>query len=319
MLHRPQEYVRAIGDAAREGYDVLVIDSLSHAWNGREGALELVDKAAKKSRSGNSYMAWRDVTPLHNQLVDAILTFPGHIIATLRAKTEYVLETNAKGQQVPRKVGMAPIQRDGLEYEFDIVADLDVDNTLIVSKSRCPALSGAVVTKPGPEFATSIREWLSDGDAPAEHAKPPIRDYKAEVTGSHTSEEVDAAKREKERQAAHSKAWIARHLPKLVAMETQARFAASAGGDVLDEAQRRFALWLTLRAFDLEDLRGHPRKQAWDSIRNVGAGLGMSPQETRELMAHAKGEAHAMNADDGEPEPEPAALVDAMDEDEVAD
>lgn len=164
--HAPQEYVQAIQDAAREGYDVLVIDSLSHAWNGRGGALEQVDMAAKRTQN-NSYVAWRDVTPQHNALVDAILTYPGHVIVTMRAKTEYVLETGKNGKQTPRKVGMAPIQRDGMEYEFDVVADMDLDHNMIVSKSRCSALADAVISRPDTGMADTLRTWLSDGvDAP---------------------------------------------------------------------------------------------------------------------------------------------------------
>lgn len=164
--HSPGEYVDAIKDAAREGYDCLVIDSLSHAWNGRGGALEMVDNAAKRSRD-NSYVAWRDVTPQHNALVDAILTYPGHVVVTMRAKTEYVLETGKNGKQAPRKVGMAPIQRDGMEYEFDVVGDMDLDHNLMISKSRCSALADAVISKPGARVAETLRAWLSDGaDAP---------------------------------------------------------------------------------------------------------------------------------------------------------
>lgn len=168
--HSPGEYVDAIRDAAREGYDCLVIDSLSHAWNGRGGALEMVDNASKRSQ-GNSYVAWRDVTPQHNALVDAILTYPGHVVVTMRAKTEYVLETGKNGKQTPRKVGMAPIQRDGMEYEFDVVADMDLDHNMMISKSRCSALADAVINKPGAAVAETLRAWLSDGvDAPAPDA-----------------------------------------------------------------------------------------------------------------------------------------------------
>src|SRR5690606_5228856 len=103
----PEVYVEAIKAAEAAGYDVLVIDSLSHAWMGKDGALELVDKAAKRYQ-GNSFAAWRDVTPLHNQLVDTILQARLHVIATFRAKTEWVLETDPKtGKTQPRKVGLA--------------------------------------------------------------------------------------------------------------------------------------------------------------------------------------------------------------------
>jgi hypothetical protein len=166
----PQTYVQAIQAADAAGYDVLVIDSLSHAWFGKDGALEQVDKAAKRSNSQNSFTAWREVTPHHNAMIDAILQCRCHVIVTMRAKTEYVMEVNEKGKSVPRKVGLAPVQRDGLEYEFDIVADMNLDNDLIVSKSRCPAMSGQVINKPGKNVADILMAWLTDG-AP-EQPKP---------------------------------------------------------------------------------------------------------------------------------------------------
>jgi len=161
----PERYVEAITAAAQAGYQILIIDSLSHAWSGKDGALEMVDRAAKKSQSGNTYTAWRDVTPKHNEMVDAIVQAPLHVIATMRAKTEYVLETNERGKQVPRKVGLAPVQRDGMEYEFDVVATMDADNNMIVEKSRCEAMSGQVYAKPNGQVSEILNRWLS-GEKP---------------------------------------------------------------------------------------------------------------------------------------------------------
>lgn len=166
----PQQYIEAIKMA--QGYDWLIIDSLSHAWMGKDGALELVDKAAKRTQSGNSFGAWREVTPLHNALVDAILQCSCHLIATMRAKTEYSMEKDEKtGRTAVRKVGLAPVQRDGLEYEFDVVADMSIENDLMVTKSRCPELHGAVINKPGKDVADRLKIWLTDG-APAPKPEP---------------------------------------------------------------------------------------------------------------------------------------------------
>ncbi len=166
--YSPKTYVEAMEAAEEAGYDVLVIDSLSHAWVGKDGALEQVDKAARRTQSGNNFGAWRDVTPQHNAMVDAMISSKCHIIGTMRAKTEYVQEKDPKsGRTTIRKVGMAPIQRDGLEYEFDVVADIDVDNNFIVGKTRCPQLSGAVVNRAGREVARTLKNWLTDG-APSE-------------------------------------------------------------------------------------------------------------------------------------------------------
>jgi hypothetical protein len=155
----PALYTQAI--QAAQGYDVLIIDSLSHAWEGSEGALEMVDKAAAKNQ--NRFTAWRDVTPVHNKMVDAILRAPFHVITTMRSKTEYVLEADDKGRMVPRKVGMAPIQRPGMEYEFDIVADMDWDHRLVVSKSRCSAVDGDVTLRPTAEWMKPVIAWLAGG------------------------------------------------------------------------------------------------------------------------------------------------------------
>jgi hypothetical protein len=164
----PTKYTEAILGAGRAGYDVLVIDSLSHAWAGSGGALEIKDKKSAGSNA-NSFTAWKDVTPMHNQMIDAILRSPCHIIATMRSKTEYILEVDSKGRSIPRKVGMAPIQRAGMEYEFDLYCSVDAEHILRVSKSRCPELDEAMSVKPGATFIMPIVSWLNDGsDAPAE-------------------------------------------------------------------------------------------------------------------------------------------------------
>lgn len=168
----PESYMEAIEAASSGGYAALIIDSLSHAWDGAEGLLERVDAIAKRSRSGNTFNAWGEATPLHRRLIDAILAFPGHVIVTMRSKMEYVLETNDKGKQVPRKVGMAPVQRQGVEYEFDIVGDIDQEHNLIISKSRCFALADQVVNRPGKKFAQEILTWARGGKATAD-TKPP--------------------------------------------------------------------------------------------------------------------------------------------------
>jgi hypothetical protein len=167
----PASYVEALELAGREGYDVVIVDSLSHAWMGKDGALEQVDRAAKRS-SGNSFAAWRDVTPQHNALVEALLRCPAHLIVTMRSKTEYVLEEDSRGKKVPKKVGMAPIQRDGLEYEFDVVAELNTDHDLLVTKTRMPELDGVVTRNPGPALGAKIALWTR-GEKPAPKQEKP--------------------------------------------------------------------------------------------------------------------------------------------------
>lgn len=170
----PKQYVEAIQGAEAEGYDVLIIDSLSHAWAGKDGALELVDQAKARSKAKDGFGAWREVTPLHNQLVDTILRSRCHVIATMRVKTEYVVEENEQGKKTPRKVGLAPVQRDGVEYEFDLVADLE-DAKLAVTKSRVPGYAKKVIQEPGEELGSALATWLLDAPPPNAATDPVLR------------------------------------------------------------------------------------------------------------------------------------------------
>ena len=164
----PQEFLEGLKACREEEVDVVIIDSLSHAWIGVEGALARVDAAAKKSKSGNTFNAWREVTPEHNALVTAILDYPGHIIVTLRSKMAYELVENDRGKKVPVKLGLQPVMRDGVEYEFDLVGDVDQNHNFSVTKTRYPAFDGKVLTKPGEDFGAELVRWLHDAPKPIE-------------------------------------------------------------------------------------------------------------------------------------------------------
>jgi len=170
----PQQYIDAIAEAARAGYGTLIIDSLSHAWVGKGGALELLDVATARSGNHNEFNAWGEVTPLQNAMVDAILRAPMHVIVTMRVKTAYVVEANERGKQVPKKVGLQPVQRAGLEYEFDVVGDMTPDNMLLVGKTRCSPLAGQVFPRPGREVAEILNRWLEAG-SPADVVQRDVR------------------------------------------------------------------------------------------------------------------------------------------------
>jgi hypothetical protein len=157
----PEKYTEAVIAAGRAGYAVLVIDSLSHAWEGTGGALEIKDRVSSAS-SENSYTAWRHVTPLHNRMIDTILQAPMHVITTMRSRTEYVPEAGPNGKITNiRRVGLAPVQRPGMEYEFDLVCDMDWSHIMTVGKSRCSAVADARLEKPGAEFVAALLDWLS--------------------------------------------------------------------------------------------------------------------------------------------------------------
>ncbi|MEO0601412.1 MAG: AAA family ATPase [Myxococcota bacterium] len=164
-----EKYLTAIKGAAQSGYPVLIIDSLSHAWAGEGGLLDFVHERSLRSKSKNSFTGWRDATPLHNRLVEAILGYPGHVIATLRTKVQWVVEKDEKGQSVPRKVGLQPIQREGLDYEFTVVADVDPEtHTMVVTKTRCAALADRSFPKAGADVAAVLSNWLDGAEAAPE-------------------------------------------------------------------------------------------------------------------------------------------------------
>lgn len=171
--HSIATYEKAIRAAAAAGYDVLVVDSMSHEWMGKGGALETVDRMG-----GNKFTdGWRTVSPQHTAFLDAVLSYPGHVVATLRKKMEYVIVDNAKGKKEPQKVGLAPVQRDGVEYEFSVVLDMEIGGTLTVAKTRCAALEemkGSLRREDIEKVGDVLLAWLNDGaEAPPAPAPKP--------------------------------------------------------------------------------------------------------------------------------------------------
>lgn len=170
--HSIATYERAIRAAADAKYDVLVVDSLSHEWMGKGGALETVDRMG-----GNKFTdGWRTVSPQHTAFMDQVLAFPGHVVATLRKKMEYVIVDNAKGKKEPQKVGLAPVQRDGVEYEFSVVLDMEIGGALTVAKTRCAALEemkGSLRREDIEKVGDVLVAWLNDGAEPP--PSPPAR------------------------------------------------------------------------------------------------------------------------------------------------
>jgi len=155
-----KKYADAIAAFEDAGYDTFIIDSLSQAWAGDGGLLDKQGRVADRLK--NSYTAWREVTPDHNMLVSAMLQSRCHIIATMRSKTEYVLEENEKGNKVPRKIGMAPVQREGMEYEFTVMLDIDQKHFASVSKDRTGLFDGKYfhITQ---ETGKTLLSWLESG------------------------------------------------------------------------------------------------------------------------------------------------------------
>jgi hypothetical protein len=172
----PERYIQVIHEAERAEYDVLIIDSLSHAWSGEGGVLDMKDAATKASKSGNSFAAWREVTPEHNRLVDTMLRANLHLIVNMRTKTAWeVVEDN--GKKRPVKVGLAPLQREGLEYEFTVVLDLSVEGHIATATKDRTSLFDGKHFLPNQETGQELLEWLEAGKDLQEISEASLKEY----------------------------------------------------------------------------------------------------------------------------------------------
>ncbi len=174
-------YCAVIQEAGRAGYGVLVIDSLSHAW---QQLLEEIDRLAKTKFRGNTWSAWSEGTPKQRELIDAILHFPGHVIATMRSKTAWETGDAGNGKSKPVRVGLAPEQGKGIEYEFDLLLEISVDHVGSVIKDRTGRYQDKLIDRPGEEFGQELAAWLADGAAPVAVPSPASRRDVEEASGS---------------------------------------------------------------------------------------------------------------------------------------
>lgn len=170
-----EKYMAAIDDAETQGYNVIILDSISHAWSGEGGLLDQQGKIADSGK-GNSYTAWRTVTPKHNRFVERMLNCNIHLIATMRAKTEYAMTPGQNGKVEVKKIGLAPVQRDGMDYEFTVVFDIDINHNVQSSKDRTSMFDGKIFT-PTTKTGEDLMRWLESGTEPEpvkkDDPKPP--------------------------------------------------------------------------------------------------------------------------------------------------
>ncbi|MBO5437660.1 MAG: AAA family ATPase [Thermoguttaceae bacterium] len=192
-------YTEAIQQAVQHGADVIIIDGISQAWNGANGVLELVDMLGKQKsadgREKGTFQAWGAGGKAHNKLIDSILTAPCHVLCTMRTKADYVMDQDERGKMKIRRVGVKPVQRDDVEFEFDIILRMQ-DGIGTVTKSRCRHLAtDSQWPHPGQEFADVLKKWISGGkeSAAAEFEQvtqgPPVQESDAREW---TSEEMRA-------------------------------------------------------------------------------------------------------------------------------
>jgi hypothetical protein len=153
----PERYIEAIEICEKAGIQVVILDSISHEWEGNGGVLDI-----HGAMMGNSFTNWAKVTPRHNSFVQKILQSNCHIIATIRSEQDYVL-SDKNGKMVPEKIGLKGVNREGMDYEFTLVFELDLKHQVTATKDR----TGLFMDKPSfiitPETGQTIANWCKAG------------------------------------------------------------------------------------------------------------------------------------------------------------
>lgn len=154
----PERYIEAIETCEKAGMKAIIIDSISQEWEGNGGIIETHGNMA-----GNSFTNWNRVTPRHNAFVQKMLQSPCHIVATVRSKQDYVL-TDKNGKMVPEKVGLKGVTRDGMDYEFTVVLDLDIKHQATGSKDRTGLFSNPMPFLISESTGNKIKIWCLGED-----------------------------------------------------------------------------------------------------------------------------------------------------------
>ncbi|MBU6162860.1 MAG: ATP-binding protein [Myxococcales bacterium] len=234
--YTPERFIQAIEAAEEAGYDILVVDSITHEWSGVGGCLELVDEVARSKYKGNSWSAWNDITPRHRAFLDKMMASNLHIIATMRSKTD-TAQVDEGGRKRVVKLGMKSEQRDGAEYEFTIVLDLVHDGHFATaSKDRTGLFAGD--PKPiSAETGQRVIEWLHSGE-PLKPETPKAESGGVTPTAGAT-DRIDPDRRE----------MVSRYVDALRdACERQDGLAAAQLTSEIQDADEKTAVWSLLNS-----------------------------------------------------------------------
>lgn len=156
----PERFITALTACEDHGCDVIIIDSLSHAWEGSGGILEI-----HGGMPGNSFANWSKVMPRHNALIQRFMHSSAHIICTLRAKQDYIIHER-NGRMSPEKVGLKPVQKEGIDYEFTLALELDVHHNAKASKDRTGLFVYEPPFKVSKATGMKIAGWCKDSSHP---------------------------------------------------------------------------------------------------------------------------------------------------------
>jgi hypothetical protein len=173
--YTPERYIEAIAACEAAGMEVIIIDSITHEWDGKGGILDI-----SNNMTGNSYTNWAKLTPRHQAFIDKILQSSCHILTTVRRKQDYEMSKNSDGKTTVTKVGLKEITRDGFEYEITLNLELDMNHNATASKDRTGLFAGKPQFVPSVETGKLIRQWCESGADPL-----PQTDTRPELTAAH--------------------------------------------------------------------------------------------------------------------------------------
>jgi hypothetical protein len=156
--YSPERYIEAIKAGEKAGFEVIIIDSITHEWDGKGGIIDI-----SNSMSGNSFTNWAKLTPRHQAFIDTILQSPCHIITTVRRKQDYEMTKDSSGKLQVQKAGLKEVTREGYEYELTVNLELDQNHNATSSKDRTGLFAGKPHFTPSAETGKLIKQWCESG------------------------------------------------------------------------------------------------------------------------------------------------------------
>jgi hypothetical protein len=179
----PERYIEAIRACEKEGMEVIIVDSISHEWDGKGGCLEIVEQL------GGKYQDWAKVTPRHQAFIEAILHSSAHIITTVRRKQDYEMTKDSNGKIKVEKGGLREITREGFEYELTINLELDMKHNATASKDRTNLFMNKPAFVPTEKTGEQIAQWCEQGEEEFNVIRPGSSWYQ-KVEDCHTHKEL---------------------------------------------------------------------------------------------------------------------------------
>lgn len=172
----PQRYTEAMQVAEKAGADVIVIDSMSHVWEGEGGTLEQADASDAKG-----LLKWKAPKTAFKRMMNNLLRSPVNVIFCLRAKEKYV--------QMPDKTivsqGLVPIMEKNFIFEMTVGVQLSPADHCPVAPIKVPEdLTAAIPVGKmlSSETGVKIAEWVAGGVAIDREAEKLKREARTKAT-----------------------------------------------------------------------------------------------------------------------------------------